>query len=190
MSAAVEVYNRCVTALKEERFEDALSLANEAKALDPAFPHVHLATGIALAGLRRYPEAVDALLDAVEADPQSAVAHSHLGNAFEQLGMYEESIDAGEAMLILGADRSSTLSNMVYQAARICDWSRQRDIQRRLDAHLDRGGVNNMAPFQALVSGASRARQHEAARNYFQRNWGNIEPMKKPGARPGEGSSR
>ena len=177
MTSDAETYNRCVSHIRNNEFEAALEVG---LTVSTTFPYIHLALGTALAGLHRYPEAVDAFLDDLGVNPQSMVTHANLGNAFEQLGMYVEAFDAAETALLLGADRSSTLSNMVYQAARICDWPRQRSAQARLDAHLARGGENRMEPFQSFVAGATRAQQHEAAKSHFKKHWGHIVPMEAP----------
>ena len=171
------LYNLTVVLLRIPDYAAAQAAGARAIRIDPHFPNLQLSYGNALTGLRRHVEAVDAYLRALGADPQSLAAHHNLGNCFEQLKLFEEAYEAGEMCLILGADRSSVLSCMVWRAANACNWALQDVAQARLDAYLASGGQNNCGPFQGFVAGTTRARQLESARNYWKKHCGDVKPL-------------
>jgi TolB-like protein/DNA-binding winged helix-turn-helix (wHTH) protein/Tfp pilus assembly protein PilF len=79
---------------QEGRFEEALMLAERARAQDPASVLANRDKAIVLFLARRYDECVDQCQRTLELDPHAPFVQFYLGRAYEQLGRDREAIEA------------------------------------------------------------------------------------------------
>ena len=82
--------------------QQALLCAEKAIALDPKSAFAFSGKGVALDGLGRHKESLDACERAITLDTNFAPAWSNKGNALYSLGRYQESLDAYDHALALG----------------------------------------------------------------------------------------
>lgn len=83
------------------RAAEALDVAEEALALDPALPAAQANAGVALRALGRLAEAADRFRAAVRLEPNNAEARANLGVTLTELGAVQEAEAALEAALQL-----------------------------------------------------------------------------------------
>lgn len=85
--------------LEEKHYGAALQLLERTGESAAAEPRLHLLLGRALAGLRRWKEAVQALTRAVELDPLHPDTYFHLGSAAMHTGQLEQAAEAWRTYL-------------------------------------------------------------------------------------------
>ena len=89
-----------------ERMQEASAEIKRAQQIDPLSLIINTDAALILFLQRSYAEAIDQCYKTLELDPNFSVAHFQLGLAFEQLGQYEEAIEAFGRGVTLSSDRS------------------------------------------------------------------------------------
>jgi lipoprotein NlpI len=80
------------TALKREKFDDALKAADKATELDPKSTLAHFVRGEALGSMRRHKDAITAFEMCLKLDPKFHLAVDRRGGEHFKLGMIKESL--------------------------------------------------------------------------------------------------
>ncbi|MEP6636000.1 MAG: tetratricopeptide repeat protein [Acidobacteriota bacterium] len=97
------------------RSDEAIAEGKRALVLDPLFIRAHRNQGARFYHARRYVEAVQQHLEALELDPNDAQVREELGDVYEQMGLSSEAITEWErAMLLSGDSESSALLRRTY----------------------------------------------------------------------------
>ena len=89
-----------------ERMEEATAAIKRAQQIDPLSLIINTDAALILFLQGFYAEAIDQCYKTLELDPNFSVAHFQLGLAFEQLGRFDEAIEAFGRGVTLSADRS------------------------------------------------------------------------------------
>lgn len=87
--------------LQEKQFQQALSLCQQALALDPEAANIYPLLGKALLGLKRLSEAVAAFEKAVQLNPADATIHTNLGSLYAQMQRWEQAVKCYERAIAL-----------------------------------------------------------------------------------------
>jgi TolB-like protein/DNA-binding winged helix-turn-helix (wHTH) protein/Tfp pilus assembly protein PilF len=103
---------------QEGRFEEALTLAERARAQDPASVLANRDKGIVLFYARRYDESIDQFRRTLELDPHAPFVQFYLGRAYERLGRERDAIEAYIAPLTLSERYRESLPAFRAAAAR------------------------------------------------------------------------
>jgi tetratricopeptide (TPR) repeat protein len=93
-STAHHWYSICLRTMR--RFDEARAELRLAQALDPLSLIISTAAGMQLYFERRYTEAIAYLRETLELEPQFYSAHSMLGQAYAQQGMFPEAVAASK----------------------------------------------------------------------------------------------
>ncbi|MFL6209946.1 MAG: winged helix-turn-helix domain-containing protein [Pyrinomonadaceae bacterium] len=93
-STAHHWYSLCLRGAR--RFDEARAELRLAQALDPLSLIINTAVGVQLFYERRYVEAIDHLRETLELEPRFYSAHSVLGQAYVQRGMFKEAVAAAK----------------------------------------------------------------------------------------------
>jgi DNA-binding winged helix-turn-helix (wHTH) protein/tetratricopeptide (TPR) repeat protein len=88
------------------RPEEALASVRKAQALDPLSLIVNTDVACALYYARRFDDSIKQCQWVLDAEPDFVTAHYRIGLAYEQLGEYEEAVNAFQSAIALSADRS------------------------------------------------------------------------------------
>jgi TolB-like protein/Tfp pilus assembly protein PilF len=103
---------------QEGRFEEAITLAERARAQDPASVLANRDKAIVLFLARRYDECVEQCRRTLELDPHAPFAQFYLGRSYERLGRDREAIEAYIAPLALSEKYRASLPALRTAAAR------------------------------------------------------------------------
>jgi tetratricopeptide (TPR) repeat protein len=103
---------------QEGRFEEALTLAERARAQDPASVLANRDKAMVLFLARRYDECVEQCRRTLELDPHAPFAQFYLGRAYERLGRDKEAIEAYIAPLLVSEKYRESLPALRTAAAR------------------------------------------------------------------------
>ncbi|XP_058099470.1 TPR repeat-containing thioredoxin TTL1-like isoform X2 [Magnolia sinica] len=124
---AEELRNAGNDEYRKGRFTEAISLYDRAIALCPRDALCHNNKAAALAGLRRYSEAVGECLDAIECDPSYSRAHYRLGSLYTRFGRVE---DAKWHFKLSGQQPDSEVMHMILHIeSHLLNMSRARNAE-------------------------------------------------------------
>jgi TolB-like protein/Tfp pilus assembly protein PilF len=134
------------------RHDEAESEAKLAVELDPLSLLINMTPGLTSYLAREYQRAVEQLLKVIDLDSNFAVAHSVLGNAYLQLGLFEKAMAEYEKVLGLSGDARivelAVNALMAHAYAKSGDRSRALKMLEQLEAasqNSDRS-VPNISP--------------------------------------------
>ena len=122
------------------RTAEGLAEVHKAQSLDPLSPGVFSSLGRQLLSARRYDEAIGQFQNALEMDPDLAVAHMHLGRAYEGKGNFEKAIDELRKAAALSAGPVE-LATLAHAYARRGYMLQARSILRDLEERSARAYV-------------------------------------------------
>jgi adenylate cyclase len=111
-------------------FAESLTLAQRAVADDQRDPHAHFALGVACMNVRRLPEAITELSQALRLNPSHAFAHANLGQVFNYLNRPREGLAEVELALRLNPHDPRRFMWLPYVAT-------SHYLGRRYEACLD-----------------------------------------------------
>jgi len=89
-----EIAEDATPAQQKQAYEEAVSNAKQAIALDPTNGDAYAVLGISLAGLGRFDEARRECSQAIRLQPQNAEVRWYLGRILDSQGQYDEAIEA------------------------------------------------------------------------------------------------
>lgn len=89
-----EVLEKGFAAFQAERYQESVELFQQARQEEPTSALVNLYLGVSLRALRRSPEAIPHLTEALSLDPSLKEAHYQLGVAYYQAKRLEEALEA------------------------------------------------------------------------------------------------
>ena len=174
-------YNLMCSHKHANEIDKAIGAGQRAVKINPKFPHLQHCMGDMYLAQHAVPHAVDAFIEAIDQEPQNMVLHVLLGNAFEQMRLYDMAYECFHMGVKLGAERSTLFTAMAYVAAHMCDWPKQQFAEAGFLREAA-AGRNHGAPFQTLTLSGANGKMHlEAATNHFKRLHGDVVPMPKPG---------
>ena len=99
---ARDLYSLCL--LTQGRFEEAITEVRTARELDPLSAYINASVGFVLYYSRRYDEAIDQLLKAVELDHGNIWSLTPLVDLYEQKAMYPEALSHRQKLLALAGN--------------------------------------------------------------------------------------
>jgi tetratricopeptide (TPR) repeat protein len=99
--------------ISNARFEDALTEIEQARKLDPVSLGINFDQGWFLHFARKPDEAIAQLQRTLDMDPNFAVAHSGLGNAYELKGQYERAIAEYQTAIALSGQISGQVTGRI-----------------------------------------------------------------------------
>jgi TolB-like protein/DNA-binding winged helix-turn-helix (wHTH) protein/Tfp pilus assembly protein PilF len=112
------------------RIEDALTLARRAQRLDPVSAGAQMNVGVILHFARRYDDAVVAIKETLDLDPDFGPAYVTLGRIYVAKGMPDRAVAELERARALMGRRPDVLTPYAYALARA---GRQREARTMLD---------------------------------------------------------
>lgn len=131
------------------RIEEALALARRAQRLDPVSPGAQMNVGVILYFARRYDDAVMAIKETLDLDPDFGPAYVTLGRIYVAKGMPDRAVAELERARDLMGRRPDVLTPYAYALARA---GRQREARTMLDGLQDLSKPRPAAPVRlALV---------------------------------------
>ncbi len=98
-------------------FAESLSLARRGVEDDPRDPHSHFALGVAYMNVRRLPDAISELREAIRLNPSHAFARANLGQVFNYLNRPDEGLAEVEEALRLNPHDPRKFMWLPYVAA-------------------------------------------------------------------------
>jgi TolB-like protein/Flp pilus assembly protein TadD len=105
------------------RQQEALAELKTAESLDPLSLIIGADLADALCIAHRYDASISQSRKILELDPNFAIGHYQLGQAFQQKGMHDEAISGFRQAIALAGDNPAFLSNLAHA----CATSRRRD---------------------------------------------------------------
>jgi lipoprotein NlpI len=123
-------------AVKAHKYEEVLTLAKKAAALDPMNPAVPYAAGTAHLALRQNAEAVKAFTEVIKLEPKAARAYDHRGDAELKLGHFKEAIADFDEYLKANRDFAPDhwrRGIALYYAGRFKDGVDQFELHRKVN---------------------------------------------------------
>jgi len=108
-------------------------------------------------------EAREALQHAVSVATDNSALQALLGDACKCTKDYEAACVAYECALSLNPHDIRSLSTLVYNKRRLCDWNRLEDLSARLKAAVAKG-TSEISPFGFLLEGVTAAEELVCAR--------------------------
>jgi serine/threonine-protein kinase len=131
------------------RIEEALALARRAQRLDPVSAGAQMNVGVILYFARRYDDAVVAIKETLDLDPDFGPAYVVLGRIYVAKGMPDRAVAELERARGLMGRRPDVLTPYAYALARA---GRQREARTMLDGLQDLSKIRPAAPVRlALV---------------------------------------
>jgi tetratricopeptide (TPR) repeat protein len=131
------------------RIEEALALAKRAQRLDPVSAGAQMNVGVILYFARRYDDAIAAIKETLDLDPDFGPAHVMLGRIYVAKGMPDRAVTELERARGLMGRRPDVLTPFAYALARA---GRQREARTMLDRLHDLSQPRPAAPIRlALV---------------------------------------
>jgi predicted O-linked N-acetylglucosamine transferase (SPINDLY family) len=116
-------YNHAVVLQELQRFDAALAAYDDAIRLAPDHADAHGGRGGVLYELHRLDEAAAAHARSVELKPEDAAGHYNLANVLQELERLDEAVDCYTRAIGLQPDYPEAASQLVFQQARMCDWT-------------------------------------------------------------------
>jgi adenylate cyclase len=111
--------------------DEALREALRAQELDPLSLLMNMTPGLTSYLARRYDEAIEAFQKVIEMEPNFMAAHSMLGHAYEQKGMYEEAFAEYQTALgILGENADVKASVKALLARTYAAWDKRAEAMK------------------------------------------------------------
>ncbi len=141
--------NRGAVLLALGRPADAFDSHDRAIALRPDFADAHGNRGVALLELQRPDEALAAFDHAMRLRPGHADTHYNRGNALQELKRFDEALDSYRAAVALGSGQAEAQNQILYQKARMCDWS--EEAVGTVDRSLLGIATDAVTPFAPLI---------------------------------------
>lgn len=146
---------------------------------------------------RRHHEAIDAFLQALERQVDSAIVHYRLGMVFHELGMSGESAECFRTVVAIdrGPIRTAALFALVYDSRVACDWTRLEEETNALLAALetiDEANCSSLSPFTLIALETTAQQQRRIGEFCSRAITRNIQPLPPPaiGARRRPGRIR
>ena len=160
------------------RHEEALARIRKAEELDPLSLIIDVTVGDTLLHARRYDEAIARLLKAVDTDRNFSAAHSRLGKAYEEKGMFAESAAASQTAEVLnGGDaaqaerKAASLKEAAARGGARGYWNRRLELWQE---EAERGG--HVSPFD-VASAYARLGEDERAVEWLQKSFDEHDPF-------------
>lgn len=100
----------------QRRFDEALAVIRQAQEIDPVSPSLFVYASATYLRAGQPDQAIEQARKALDLDPDFVTAYPHLGQAYEQKGMYQEAIAAFNRAHSLGIPSQSLLGH-VYAVA-------------------------------------------------------------------------
>lgn len=126
------------------RFDEAITEAKRAQALDPVSHNANAHVGMALYRARRYDEAIEHLHKALEMDANALDAHIFLGFAYVERRRHEEAIAEFQRAVTLSGRNPSLLGLLGYGYAVAGKRGEARAILKELDELQTRQYVSSL----------------------------------------------
>jgi serine/threonine protein kinase/Tfp pilus assembly protein PilF len=114
------------------RFEEAISAAKRALALDPVSASLSHTLAVQLALARHFDESIEEGRRTIELDPSFAVAYDVLGGALAAKGLFSEALPHIEKAVTLSRAAAIPMANLGYVRARLGQPAEARRILQQL----------------------------------------------------------
>jgi len=150
----------------EEKFEEAISLFNQAIELDPAVPYVYSDRGNAFNGLQEYQLAIADYNRAIELDPTHNHFYGNRGTAYHSIEEYQLAIaDYNRAIeleltdSLIFTNRAQSYASIKEYRLAIADYCRAIELDpTNFTAYNNRGTIyNELESYQEAIVDFSRA---------------------------------
>ena len=129
-------------------FEKALHYLTLARDLDPLSPIITAAIGSPYHLHRRFEEAARIYATVLESEPTFAPAHFYLGQAYEQLGRFEDAIRHIERASEIAGDTSTFIGTFGHCLARS---GRRGDAEAVLKQMTETGRIRYTSPYHFML---------------------------------------
>lgn len=129
------------------RTDEATAEIKRAQQIDPLSLIINTDAALILFLQELYTEALDQCYKTLELDPNFSVAHFQLGLIFEQLGRFDEAIEAFGRGVSLSADRSF----LTAPAHTYAVWGKQEQAKKMLNAVLELSEHRYVSPYRIAI---------------------------------------
>jgi serine/threonine-protein kinase len=146
------------------RNEEALVEIQRAAEPEPLSLRFNLSRAIMLFFIRQYDGAINQLRKMLELEPNFALAHEWLGDAYEQNGMHREAIaEWGKALTLNGEGELASTLEHSYAAASGFETAVRALAQKRLERLNEKTGRGDYVPAIEYVTAYTRLGEKEQA---------------------------
>jgi TolB-like protein/Tfp pilus assembly protein PilF len=153
------------------QFDQSHNEILRAQELDPVSLNIKADVGWFLYYARRTDESIAQLKDVLEMDPNFSIAHGFLASAYQQKGMYKESIDESKAAIKHFDGSSTRIALLGYSYAVAGKKLEALQVLRRLDLFRDQ----YVSPYTRALIYTGLGQRDQAFPNlekaYQDRNW-------------------
>jgi serine/threonine-protein kinase len=145
------------------RNEEALTAIQRTIELEPVSLRFNLSRTMILFFIRQYDGAIEQAHKTLELDPNFALAHEWLGNAYEQKGMHKEAIaEWGKALSLKGEGDQAAILERSYAASGF-EMAVRALAQKKLEKVNEKTGRGDYVPAFEYVMAYTRLGEKEAA---------------------------
>jgi protein O-GlcNAc transferase len=157
--------NRGNTLLELKRFEEALASYDRALAVRPNYPEALNNRGNTLHELKRFDEALASYERALAMRPDYAEALYNRGTALKGPKRFVEALASYQRTIELEPGHKYALGGLADCAAKICDWTRRRNLSEEVRRHV-REEKSVIPPFVLFGYWGDESLQLSCAGNY------------------------
>ncbi|HEY0459361.1 MAG TPA: winged helix-turn-helix domain-containing protein [Pyrinomonadaceae bacterium] len=119
--------------IAQRKFAESIELMKQAQALDPLSPIIDTVCGLPFYYMRRYGRAIEIYRAALDTDAAFFPGYAYLGMAYEQNGLYEESVAAFRQALSYAPGNTFALASLGHVYAVSGSEEKTREIIGKLE---------------------------------------------------------
>lgn len=154
-------------------FEPALSLYDQALAIDPAFAAAYVNRGNLLTQLQRFNEAIQSHQTAIQLAPQLVSARINLASALQAVGRIDEAVASLEAAREIDPDSPAlhnNLGNLYKEQGRLADAIGAYSTALSKDARMVEAASNRLAAWKldSTMSPSTLLEKHRTWSGFFE----------------------